>query len=135
MLAVVCIALVGLSASLGIYVQQKSSLQNKDKQIVALQNQLDTPKIISIGLQYVDNRSDANAPFLQVTGYVVNAGSAKANNCAFYIIAIQNGNVTALDTSVGINSLDAGTYETINVQFPYAGQPLIAYSSYLSCTN
>lgn len=131
----VCIALVGLGTSLSIYIQQKSSLQNKDKQIVALQNQLDTPKLISIGLQCIDNRSNVNAPFLQVTGYVVNVGSAKANNCTVCVIAIQNGNVTALDTSVGINSLDAGAYETINVQFSYTGQPLIAYSSYLSWTN
>ena len=133
--AVLIIVLVALSVLLGVYIQQNTTLQNKDNQIASLQNQLATPKLVSIGLQYTDNRSDANAPFLHITGYVVNVGSAKANNCTIHVNAVQNGNVTALDTSATITSLDAGAYETIDLQFPYTGQALVAYTSYLAWTN
>jgi hypothetical protein len=119
-------------------VQQNITLQDKNNQIASLQNQLATPKLVSIGLlglQYTDNRSDTNAPFLQITGYVFNVGSSEANNCTINVNAVQNGNVTALDTSKAITSLDAGAYETINLQFPYTGQALEAYTSYLAWTN
>jgi hypothetical protein len=135
-LSALCIvALVGLSASLIVYTQQNSSLQAKDSQIASLQTQLGTPKLVSIGLNYTDNRSDTNAPFLHITGYVVNVGNAKANNCTIHVNAVQDGNATALDTSATITSLDAGAYETIDLQFPYTGQPLVAYTSYLAWTN
>jgi hypothetical protein len=133
--ALAIVALIALSAISYVYVQQNSTLQDKDNQIASLQNQLATPKLVSIGLQYTDNRSDANAPFLHITGYVVNVGSAKANNCTIHVNAVQNGNVTALDTSATITSLDAGAYEAIDLQFPYTGQALEAYTSYLTWTN
>ena len=77
--AVLIIVLVALSVLLGVYIQQNTTLQDKNNQIASLQNQLATPKLIIFGLQYTDNRSDAHAPFLHITGYVVNVGSAKAN--------------------------------------------------------
>ncbi len=127
--AVLIIVLVALSVLLGVYIQQNTTLQDKDNQIASLQNQLATPKLIIFGLQYTDNRSDANAPFLHITGYVVNVGSAKANNCTIYVNAVQSGNVTAFDTTTTITSLDAGAYEAIDLQFPYTGQALVAYTS------
>jgi hypothetical protein len=134
--AVLIIVLVALSVLLGVYIQQNTTLQNKDTQIASFQNQLATPKLVSIGLlNYTDNRSNSNAPFLHITGYVVNVGSAKANNCTIHVNAVQNGNVTALDTSATITSVDAGTYETIDLQFPYTGQALEAYTSYFTWTN
>ena len=135
-LSALCIvALVGLSASLIVYTQQNSSLQAKDNQLAILQTQLGTPKLVSIGLQYTDNQSNTNAPFLHITGYVVNVGNAKANNCTIHVNAVQDGNATALDTSATITSLDAGAYETIDLQFPYTGQALVAYTSYLTWSN
>ncbi|MGA3290352.1 MAG: hypothetical protein ABSD42_08955 [Candidatus Bathyarchaeia archaeon] len=133
--ALLIIALIALSGILYVYVQQNSTLQDKNKQIASLQNQLATPKLVSIGLQYTDNRSDTNAPFLHITGYVVNVGTAIANNCTIHVTAIQSGNVTALDTSATIPSLEAGKYETINLQFPYTGQALEVYTSGLTWTN
>ena len=107
----------------------------KNKQIANLQNQLATANLVSIDLQYTDNRSDTNAPFLHITGYVVNVGAVKANDCTIHVNAIQSGNVTALDTSATIPSLEPGAYETINLQFPYTGQALVAYTIYLTWTN
>jgi hypothetical protein len=127
--AVLIIVLVALSVLLGVYIQQNTTLQDKDNQIASFQNQLATPKLVSIGLNYTDNRSNSNAPFLHITGYVVNVGSAKANNCTIYVNAVQNGNVTAFDTTLTITSLDAGAYEAIDLQFPYTGQALEAYTS------
>jgi hypothetical protein len=88
-----------------------------------------------MGFQYTDNRSDAHAPFLHITGYVVNVGSAKANNCTIHVNAIQSGNTTAIDTTATINPLNAGANETIDLQFPYTGQALEAYTSYLTWTT
>ena len=82
------VALIGLGASLIVYSQQSNTLKDKDNQIASLQSQLGTPKLVSFGLQglqYTDNRSNANAPFLQITGYVVNVGSTKANNCTIHV--------------------------------------------------
>jgi len=134
--ALVIVASIALSGILYVYVQQNSTVQDKDNQIASLQNQLTAPKLVSIGLQYTDNRSDANAPFLHITGYVVNVGSAKANNCTVYVYAVQSGNVTAFDTTLTIAPIDAGAYEAIDLQFPYTGQALEAYSScQLAWTN
>ncbi|MGD0643639.1 MAG: hypothetical protein ABSA75_01890 [Candidatus Bathyarchaeia archaeon] len=136
--ALIIVALIVLSGILYVYVQQNSTLQDKNNQIASLQKQLATPNLVSFGspgLQYTDNRSDTNAPFLQITGYVINVGSAKANNCTLHVNAVQNGNVTALDTSASINSLEAGANELVDLQFPYTGQALTAYTSYLTWTN
>jgi cell division protein FtsB len=90
-----------------------------------------TPKLISLGMQYTDNRTDLNAPFLIVTGYVVNVGSSTANDCTINVSAVQNGNSTAIDTSAPIKTLESGTYQKIDLHFPYTGQPIIAYSANL----
>ena len=135
-LAIVCIvALIGLTASLIVYNQQNTALQNKDSQIASLQSQLGAPKLVSIGFNYTDNRANTNAPFLHITGYVVNVGGESAKNCTIHVNAVQNGNETALNTTTTVNSLDAGAYEAIDIQFPYTGQALVAYTSYLTWSN
>ncbi len=115
--------------------QQRNQQKQPDKQPPRTNCRQRKPKLISISLQYTDNRSNTNTPFLQVSGYVVNVGNADANNCTIHITAYRDGNVTALDTSASIPSLDAGAYETISVQFPYTGEPLGFYNSYLTWTN
>ncbi len=137
-LAVACtVSLIFLSASLIFYSQQTSNVIDKNNQISSLQEKLSAtkPNLISINVQYTDNRSDTSKPFLQVSGYVVNVGNADAKNCTIHVTAYRDGNVTALDTSASIPSLDAGAYETINVQFPYTGEPIGFYNSYLTWTN
>jgi len=134
--ALAIIALIGLATSLIIDSKQNSTLQDKDKQITNLQSQLSEPKLVSIGLQYADNRSDPNAPFLQITGYVVNVGSVTANNCTIHVNASQSGNVTAINTTATITpSLRPGAYQAIDMQFPYTGQALMTYTSYISWTS
>jgi uncharacterized protein (UPF0333 family) len=145
LLVLIIVALFVLSGVLAVYLQQNINSQNQSKeinsqskQITSLQsqlNQLDSPKLISIGLKFTDNRSDTNAPFLRVAGYVVNIGAEEANNCTIYVAATQSGNVTALDTSASIPSLGAGTFETIDLQFPYTGQALTSYGSFLTWTK
>ena len=118
--AILCIAtLVALNVSIITYY---SEITNKNNQIQTLNDQN------SIGMQYVDNRTNPNATFLQITGYIVNVGTATANNCTLHINAIQNGNITAINTSVPVNPVAAGTYQKIDAQLPYTGDPIIAYS-------
>ncbi len=137
-LVVACtVSLIFLSASLIVYSQQNYSLGSKNSQIANLKSQLaaTTPKLVSIDLQYTDNHSNSNAPFLNITGFVVNVGNGRANNCTIHVYAQQEGNVTALDTSKNITSLEAGADGTISLQFPYTGQSLVFCTSYLTWTN
>jgi uncharacterized membrane protein len=136
-LAVLCIAaLVGLNLSILSYY---SEMNNKNTQIQTLNNQIaeiqtqitnttTSPRLISIGMQYFDNRTDQNAPFLKVTGYICNVGTKNATNCTINISAIQNDNNTAIDTLTLIEPIEAGTYQKIDLQFPYIGTPLTAYT-------
>ena len=139
--ALAIIALFVLSGVLAVYVEQNINSQNQSKQIASLKSQIDqleqliAPKLVSVGFQYTDNRSDSNSPFLHVSGYVVNVGSAEANNCTIYVTGIESGNITVLNSSALIPSLGAGASEAIDFQFPYYGQALVAYTSYLSWTN
>jgi hypothetical protein len=90
-LGILCIAtLVGLNFSIINYYSEMNSKNNQiqtlNDQIVDLQTQiangsLPAAKLISIGMQYNDNRADPNAPYLQVTGYICNVGTGTANNC------------------------------------------------------
>jgi len=137
-LAILCIAtLVGLNFSIVTYY---SEISNKNNQIQTLNDQIATlqtqvanitspaPKLLSIGMQYFDNRTNPNAPFLHITGSIVNVGTGTANNCKLHINAIQNGNSTAINTSVPVNPVAPGTYQKIDAQLPYTGEPIIAYS-------
>jgi len=144
--ALLAITLVGLTIAITAYY---SEMNVKNSEISQLNSQIDSfqaqianltlpspaPNLISLGLNFTDNRTNPVAPYLQVTGYVVNVGTAKANSCTIHVYAIQNGNTTCIDTSTPINSLDAGAYEAINVIFPYTGQPITAYSSSLDWKN
>ena len=143
-LAAICtILIIGLNISITFYY---SEMNNKDTQIQQLNNQINgiqalinnqtltaaTPKLISVGMNYTDNRTDPNAPFLLVTGYVVNVGASRATNCTISVSAIQSGNSTAIENSAIINALEPGTFEKIDIQFPYTGQPIVAYYANLN---
>lgn len=133
-LAVLCIiSLIVFSLTLFSYWQQSSQIQEKDTQILELQEQLSSPKLVSIGLEFNDDRS--GAPTLEVKGYVVNVGSAKANNCTLHISAIQSGNATAIDMSKSFGAIEAGAYKQITLEFPYTGSALVAYNPQLQWSD
>jgi len=141
--ALLVITIVGLNLAIAAYYSEMNAknaqINQLNDQITSIQAQIanltlpaQTPNLISVGMNYTDNRTNPNAPFLQITGYVVNVGIVKANSCSIYAFAIQSGNSTAINTSSAINSLDPGAVEQINVQFPYTGSALMAYSSNLN---
>jgi hypothetical protein len=45
------------------------------------------------------------------------------------MVAVQNGNATAIDEVVNLNSIEAGAYKTIDLTFNYTGEALVAYNS------
>jgi hypothetical protein len=143
-LAAICtILIIALNISITFYY---SGMNNKNTEIQQLNKQINdiqalitnqtlttaAPKLISVGMQYTDNRTDPNSPFLLVTGYVVNSGTGTANDCFIHVSAIQSGNKTAIDDSVSIKALQPGAFEKIDIQFPYSGQPVVAYSANLN---
>jgi hypothetical protein len=140
-LAVLCIAtIIALNFSIINYYTEVNSKNNQiqtlNDQIVALQTQiangsLPEARLISIDMQYTDNRSNVNAPFLQITGYICNVGTSTANNGVLHVSATRNDNSTAIDSSTNIESIQAGAYTKVDLQFPYTGTPLKSYTSNL----
>jgi hypothetical protein len=144
-LAILCIAtLIALNFSI---ITNYSEMNNKNNQIQTLNNQivnlqtqlangtLPAAKLIGVGMQYTDNRTDISAPFLEVTGYVCNVGTSTANNCRLHITALRNDNSNGIDSSANIESLVAGAYTKVNIQFPYHGTPLTNFTSNLEWGN
>jgi hypothetical protein len=144
-LGILCVAtLVALNFSVITYYSAMNSKNNQintlNDQIVSLQTQiangtLPTAKLIGVGMQYVDNRTDVSAPFLEVTGYICNVGTSTANNCILHVSAVRNDNSIGIDTSTNIESLQAGNYTKIDIQFPYHGTPLTTFTSNLEWGN
>jgi hypothetical protein len=86
-------------------------------------------------MQYIDNRTDISAPFLEVTGYICNVGTSIANNCVLNVTATLADSSTGIDTATNLESIEAGAYTKIDIQFPYHGTPLIAFNSNLEWGN
>jgi hypothetical protein len=127
-LACLCIiTLVILSFSLYSLWQTNNVVLEQNAQIVDLSKQNPTPHLISNDfLNCTDNTSDPNAPFLHVTGFVVNVGNATANNCKVHIIAYQNNNVVAINASKNISNLAPGGYVAVDLIFNYTGSALVS---------
>jgi hypothetical protein len=140
-LAILCIiTIVALNFAVITYYtdmnSKNSQIQTLNDQIVALQTQvangtLPTAKLITVGMQYIDNRTDVTAPFLEVTGYVCNVGTGTANNGVLHISATRSDGSTGIDSSVNIESLSSGAYSKVDTQFPYHGTPLATFNSNL----
>jgi flagellar basal body-associated protein FliL len=120
-LGVVCIAIIA-GVSIGIIIFYSDQNGNKIQGTKV-------PELVSVDMQFKDNRTNPNAPFLQVTGRIHNEGNATANNCTLHMVAVQNGNATAIDEVVNLNSIEAGAYKTIDLTFNYTGEALVAYNS------
>jgi hypothetical protein len=143
-LGVLCVVtLVALNFSMITYYSEMNNKNNQiqtlNDQIVDLQTQIAngtlSAKLVSIDMKYNDNRTDPSAPFLQVTGYICNVGTNTANNCVLQVTATRSDDSTGIDSSANIESLQAGAYTKVDVQFPYHGTPLIAFTSNLEWGN
>jgi hypothetical protein len=144
-LAILCvITIVALNFAVITYYtdmnSKNSQIQTLNDQIVALQTQvangtLPTAKLITVGMQYIDNRTDVTSPFLEVTGYVCNVGTGTTNNGVLHISATRSDGSTGIDSSTNIESLQAGEYTKIDIQFPYHGTQLTEFSSSLEWGN
>ncbi len=144
-LVVLCIAtLVALNFSIFTYYSEMNSkntqIQSLNNQIVNLQTQvvngtLPTAKLITVGMQYTDNRTDISAPFLEVNGYVCNVGTSTANNCVLQVTALRTDNSIGIDSSTNIETLKAGAYAKVDIQFSYHGTTLTEYNSTLKWGN
>ena len=122
-LGIACVAVIA-GVSVGIMTYYSDANQNTP----AAQD-TNVPNLVTSGMQYQDNRTDSNAPFLHVTGIITNSGNATANNCTLHMVAVQNGNITAIDQTVNINSIAAGATQNIDLDFTYTGTAIVAYNS------
>lgn len=122
-LGIVCVAVIA-GVSLGVVTYYSDVNGNKSGT-----QDTKVPELVTAGMQYQDNRTDASAPFLHVTGSINNVGNATANNCTLHMVAVQNGNVTAIDQTVNIDPIAAGATQTIDLTFNYTGEAIVAYNS------
>jgi hypothetical protein len=144
-LGLLCVAtLVALNFSIITYYTEmndkNNQIQTLNDQIVNLQTQvangtMPNAKLIGIDMKYYDNRTDLSAPFLQVTGYICNVGTSTANNGVLHVSSTRTDDSTGVDSSTNIESLQAGAYAKIDIQFPYHGTPLTTFNSNLEWEN
>jgi hypothetical protein len=144
-LAILCIVtIVALNFSIITYYTEmnikNNQIQTLNDHIVALQTQIangtvPAAKLIEVGMQYIDNRTDISAPFLEVTGYICNVGTDTANNCVLHVSAIRGDGSSGINSSANIESLEAGAYSKVDIQFPYHGTPLASFNSNLEWGN
>ena len=144
-LSILCIAtLVALNFSIFTYYSEMNNKNNQiqtlNDEIVSLQTQvangtLPAAKLVSVDMQYIDNRTDISAPFLEVTGYVCNVGISTSNNCVLHVSATRTDSSIGIDSSANIESLQAGNYTKVDIQFPYHGTPLTSFTSNLEWGN
>jgi hypothetical protein len=122
--AAVCIIIVLVVSVVVIvhYLPQYNGGQNQTQDT-------SVPNLSMENLQFNDNRSDLNQPFLHITGQIYNSGNGTAKNVTISIYAIQNGNLTAIDTTVNLEPTEANAYQTIDLKFSYTGQAIVAYNS------
>jgi hypothetical protein len=121
-LGLVCIAIIA-GVSFGIityYSNINGQAKTQDSQV---------PELVSVDMQFSDNRSDTSAPFLHLTGTINNIGNSTANNCTLHVVAIQSLNATAIDQTVNLDPIAAGASKTIDLTFAYTGEALVAYNS------
>jgi hypothetical protein len=137
-LGILCIvSLVALNFAVFTYYtdinNKNNQIQTLNDRVVELQTQLANgtkAKLVEIGMQYIDNRTNLSAPFLQVTGYVCNVGTSASSNGVLHVTATQ-ANSAGIDDSANIESIEAGAFIKIDIKFPYDGTPLLEYSSNL----
>lgn len=149
------IATVGVASTISAYLSNAHTsdlMSAKDTQIARLSDQVSglkleistlqqelnnfsSAKLVTIGMEYSDNRSTPNAPFVQVSGYICNVGNSNATNAKINILAYQTGNVIATNRTATIETLEPGAWATVNLQIPYSGDPLQTYSATLKWTG
>jgi hypothetical protein len=87
------------------------------------------PNLSMENLQFKDNRSNPNQPFLHVTGQIYNSGNSTARNVTISVYAIQNENTTAIEETINLEPIEANAVQTIDLELPYSGQAIVAYNS------
>ncbi|MCW3996394.1 MAG: hypothetical protein NWE98_09660 [Candidatus Bathyarchaeota archaeon] len=134
-IAIGVITLSIVTGALSAYYQAKPNNNQNNNNQNNNQNP-GTPKLESNNLQYNDNRTNPEAPFLELTGTVTNTGNAKALNCTIHLTASRNSDQTVIDTRIVFTeALDPGASVNINIKAPYTGEELQAYNAVLEWTN
>jgi cell division protein FtsB len=112
----------------------QDQVEAQQNQILSLQNQLASMKpastaarVINVGLGARDDRSNPNAPFLYVSGYVCNVGAETAYNVRLHVTAYQD-SVQVIDSYYNIGTIAKEGSEKVEAKFYYSGSALTANS-------
>jgi hypothetical protein len=87
------------------------------------------PNLSMENLQFSDNRSNPNQPFLHITGQIYNSGNSTAKNVTISVYAIQNENTTAIEETINLEPIEVNAVQIIDLELPYTGQAIVAYNS------
>jgi hypothetical protein len=80
---------------------KNNQIQTLNDQIVRFQTKLangtlPASKLIGVGMQYIDNRTDIGSHFLEVTGHICERWNKHPKNCVLHV------STTRIDNSTGI---------------------------------
>ena len=126
------IAVFGVTGALAAYWHAESQANTEQPTPTPVPG---TPKLESANLRYVDNRTDPDAPYVEVTGTVTNTGDHTANNCAVHLVATRGSDETVIDAKQPFDPLEPGETREVNVKFTYTGDALLACTATLDWTN
>lgn len=123
---------------------QSQGVSDKDAQIAALLDQLAqknveinslmAAKLVSVNLQAEDSRASVQAPYVNVSGYVVNVGNSTADDAKIHVVLQQSGGVVAKDTYVNLGSVDGEAVVSVDTKVYYEGSEIVLASLVLEWT-
>lgn len=122
-----------LLAALGVIVngiiQENAKQQNTQEPTPTPTVTPGTPELVN-----VDLKCSLESGKLHVTGYVKNVGDAKANNCTLHVNAAENGE-EGTELSAPLDPFEAGEQRLVDLEFPFSGNGLVTFNTYLKWTN
>jgi len=124
-------------ADLGGQPSQTPSESDKDAQIAALQDEIDSlraAKLVSVNLKAEDNRSIVETPYVHVYGYVVNVGNNTADDAKVHVVLQQSGGVVANDTYADLGSVGGESVVSVDTKVYYEGSEIVIASLVLEWT-
>ena len=123
---------------------QSPGVSDKDALIAALLDQLaeknaeinslKVAKLVSVNLRAEDSRASGQAPYVHVSGYVVNVGNSTAEDAKIHVVLQQSGGVVAKDTYVNLGSVDGEAVVNVDTKVYYEGSEIVIASMFLEWT-
>lgn len=102
---------------------QQNQIKNLEFQIKELKNS----NLIKVNFNVWDEGQLIGTPTLLIQGYLVNVGSNVAYNCSLHVIAYQNQQVLAINSTVSLGNIDGKSSLYVDLNIGYQGGYLVSW--------